>query len=130
MSAISYPFTLDGLGVLQSTSDPKKIYLDRLLTLLSTSPGQRPMLPEYGTDVLLALYENDNVVETAISQAIKSAVSIWMPEIDVENVRVSIPDEAGSVEVEIIIKLPNSTLTTLTVSSAIFNIDGTITATE
>lgn len=130
MSAISYPFTLDGLGVLQSTSDPRKIYLDRLLTLLSTSPGQRPMLPEYGTDVLLALYENDNVVETAISQAIKSAVSIWMPEIDVENVRVSIPDEAGSVEVEIIIKLPNSTLTTLTVSSAIFNIDGTITATE
>lgn len=88
------------------------------------------MLPEYGTDVLLALYENDNVVETAISQAIKSAVSIWMPEIDVENVRVSIPDETGSVEVEIIVKLPNSTLTTLTVSSAIFNIDGTITATE
>lgn len=130
MSAISYPFTLDGLGVLNSTSDPRKVYLDRLLTLLSTSPNQRPMLPDYGTDVLQALYENGNNLETSISQAVKKAVAVWMPEINVEQVLVSVPDEDGIAEVEIIIKLPNDLITTLSISTAIFNIDGTITVTE
>lgn len=130
MSAISFPYTLDGLGILQSTSDPRKVYLDRLLTLLSTSPNQRPMLPEYGTDVLQALYENGNNLETSISQAVRKAVSVWMPEISVEQVLVSLPDQDGIAEVEIVIKLPNDLLTTLSISTAIFNIDGTITATE
>jgi phage baseplate assembly protein W len=130
VSAISFPYTLDGLGVLESTSDPRKIYLDRLLTLLSTSPNQRPMLPEYGTDVLQALYENGNNLELSISQAVRRSVSVWMPEISVEQVLVSIPDEDGKAEVEIIIKLPNDLLTTLSISTAIFNVDGTITVTE
>ena len=130
MSAISFPYTLDGLGVLQGTSDPRKVYLDRLLTLLSTSPNQRPMLPEYGTDVLQALYENGNNLETSISQAVRKAVSVWMPEISVEQVLVSLPDQDGVAEVEIVIKLPNDLLTTLSISTAIFNLDGTITVTE
>lgn len=130
VSAISYPFTLSPLGVLDSTENPVKIYIDRLLTLLSTSPGQRPMLPEYGTDVLRALYENDNQLEFSINQAVRSAVNVWLPEISIEEINVSLPDEEGSAEVEILVKLPNSTITTLSVSTAIFNIDGTISATE
>jgi phage baseplate assembly protein W len=127
---ISYPFKLDFLGELQGTDDPVKVYTDRLLTLLSTSPGQRPMLPEYGTDVLRALYENDNQLELSINQAVRSAVSVWIPEISVEEIRVDLPDQEGKATVTILIELPNSTLTTLTVSTAIFNVDGTITATE
>ena len=50
---IAYPFKLSFLGELQGTEEPVKVYTDRLLTLLSTSPGQRPMLPEYGTDVFI-----------------------------------------------------------------------------
>ena len=130
VSAISYPFTLSPLGVLQSTSNSVKIYTDRLLTLLSTSTGQRPMLPEYGTDVLRALYENDNQLTPSITQAVKSAVAIWIPEIEIAEINVSLPEEDGFASVEILVRLPNSTLTTLTVSTAIFNIDGTISATE
>jgi phage baseplate assembly protein W len=88
------------------------------------------MLPEYGTDVLRALYENDNQLEFSINQAVRSAVNVWLPEISIEEINVSLPDESGSAEVEILVKLPNSTITTLSVSTAIFNIDGTISATE
>lgn len=130
MSPISYPYTLDPAGLLSSTEDPKKIYLDRLLTLLSTSPGQRPMLPNYGTDVLRALYENDNQLTVSINQAVRQSVGFWMPEISIQNIEVGLPDENGEASVNILIKLPNSLLTTLSVSTAIFNIDGTITATE
>lgn len=127
---ISYPFKLSFLGELQGTEEPVKVYTDRLLTLLSTSPGQRPMLPEYGTDVLRALYENDNQLETSINQAVRSAVAVWIPEISIEEISVTLPDQEGKATVTILIQLPNSTLTTLTVSTAIFNVDGTITATE
>lgn len=130
MSTISYPFTLSPLGVLESTENPIKVYTDRLLTLLSTSPGQRPMLPEYGTDVLRALYENDNQIELSINQAVRSAVAVWIPEIEIEEINVTLPDEDGTALVEILIQLPNSTLTTLSVSTALFNLDGTISATE
>jgi phage baseplate assembly protein W len=130
VSTISYPFTLSPLGVLESTENPIKVYTDRLLTLLSTSPGQRPMLPEYGTDVLRALYENDNQLELSISQAVRTAVAVWIPEITIEEINVTLPDEDGSASVEILVQLPNSTLTTLSVSTAIFNVDGTISATE
>lgn len=127
---IAYPFKLSFLGELQGTEDPVKVYTDRLLTLLSTSPGQRPMLPEYGTDVLRALYENDNQLEFSINQAVRSAVAVWIPEISIEEINVDLPDQEGKATVTILIQLPNSTLTTLTVSTAIFNVDGTITATE
>lgn len=127
---IAYPFKLSFLGELQGTEEPVKVYTDRLLTLLSTSPGQRPMLPEYGTDVLRALYENDNQLEISINQAVRSAVAVWIPEISIEEISVTLPDQEGKATVTILIQLPNSTLTTLTVSTAIFNVDGTITATE
>lgn len=129
-NAISYPFNIDALGVLDGTTSTAKIYLDRLLTLLSTSPGQRPMLPKYGTDVLRALYENDNQLELSINQAVKKAVGIWLPEISINEITVTLPNEDGFCTVTILVELPDSTLTTLSVSTAIFNIDGTITATE
>lgn len=88
------------------------------------------MLPKYGTDVLRALYENDNQLELSINQAVKQAVGIWLPEISVNEITVTLPNEDGFCTVTILVELPDSTLTTLSVSTAIFNIDGTITATE
>lgn len=125
-TAIAYPFKIDALGVLNSTDRVEKVYLDRLLTLLSTSPGQRPMLPDYGTNVLKSLYENDNDIQISIRESIKEAVGIWLPEIRVVDVLISSPDQSGTAKVDIQVLLPTSTLTTLSISTAIFNIDGTI----
>lgn len=125
--AISYPFDVDALGVLKSTQSIQKIYLDRLLTLLSTNPGQRPGLPEYGTDVLKALFENDNNLQISIRQAIQLAVAKWLPEISIDTIDISPTDSTGVSNVSITAILPNSTITTLSVNTSIFNIDGSIT---
>jgi len=45
MKAISFPFTLDPFGKTTSTTDQRKIYQDKVLTLLSTAVGERPMRP-------------------------------------------------------------------------------------
>ena len=39
MKAIAFPFTLDPFGKTTSSTNQKKIYQDRVLTLLSTAVG-------------------------------------------------------------------------------------------
>ena len=125
--AISYPYTIDGYGVVQTTENVNKIYLDRVLTLLSTRIGQRPILHEYGTNIEVALFENQNNLELAINQAITQAMARWIPEVGINKINITEPDQNGEALVELILELPNSTLTTLTVSTSNFAADGTIT---
>ena len=128
VKAISFPFSQDIFGVTSSTSTQSKVYLDRLLTLLSTNIGQRPMLPEYGTDIGAALFENDNDFPAAINVAVANAVSRWMPDVTLNNIEISELD-TGQVNVAVTILLPNGQATSLTVNSTVFNADGTINST-
>jgi phage baseplate assembly protein W len=125
--AIAYPYTLDGFGVVKPTTDVNKIYLDRVLTLLSTNVGQRPILTEYGTDIEAALFENENNFESAINQAIRQAMARWIPDVQVADIKVGVPDQDGIAQVNVTLVMPDSTLTSLTVSTSNFGADGTIT---
>jgi phage baseplate assembly protein W len=127
MKAISYPFTLDPFGVVESTENQTKIYQDRVLTLLSTAVGERPMRPTYGTDVARAMFENQTDAKKAIDQAIRKAISTWIPEVDVDSVNVTTFDDSGKVGVEVNIILPDFTSTTINVLSTTLNPNGSTT---
>lgn len=124
-SAINFPFTLDNFGVLISTTSSNKIYLDRVLTLLSTNMGQRPMLPEYGIDWGVALFENEGDARAAIPAALQDAIARWIPDVKVNNIKLQ--DQQDGIEyVTLELVLPDNTVTTLPISTATFNIDGTV----
>lgn len=125
--AINFPFTFRGNGTLVDTEDTAKIYIDRVLTLLSTNVGQRPMLPEYGTDLSHALFESDRFLEKEVVDAVNASVSRWIPDVIVEDVKVGLPGDNGIADVEITLRLPNDTLTAVQTNTAIFYADGTIT---
>ena len=125
--SISYPYTTDGFGVVKPTTNVNKIYLDRVLTLLSTNVGQRPMLPEYGTDIEKALFENNNDFESAVNQAVKDALARWIPDVSVAEIKIVSPNVDGIGTVNITLVLPDSTFTNLSVSTSNFASDGTIT---
>lgn len=125
MKAIVFPYTLDPFGETQATTTPSKIYLDRLLTLLSTQVGQRPMLPEYGTDLGRALFENEDNFRVAVKVAILTAVTTWLPELKIQNVDID-PLAEGYVNLRITVELPNAKITSVTVNSAIFGANGQI----
>lgn len=127
MKAISYPFTLDPFGKTTSTTDQRKIYQDRVLTLLSTAVGERPMRPTYGTNMAVAMFENQGNVEAAINQAIRSAVSNWIPELTVEKINVKNFLDTGAVTVEVNVTLPDFTEDSITVVSTTLNPDATTT---
>ena len=127
-SAINYPFTLSFFGVIDATDDPAKIYEDRILTLLSTNYGQRPMLPNYGTNLGAALFENENNLTKAIEQTIRVAIANWIPEVSVDSVIIGTIDPyTGETPVEIEVTLPDNLLLTISTTTAILNYDGTVT---
>ena len=127
MKAISFPFTLDPFGKVTSTTTQTKIYQDRVLTLLSTAIGERPMRPTYGTNISAAMFENQGNVEKAINQAVRSAIGIWIPELTVEQVNVTGFLEDGKVSVEVNVTLPDFTTSQIRVLSTTLNPDATTT---
>jgi len=126
-SAISYPYTLDTNGLVASAGTATKLYLDRVVTLLSTNVGQRPMMPEYGTDWSTSLFENENNYRRAIPIAISNAIRKWLPDIAVEKVELSGDEYSGIVYVNLSLKLPNNTIATMKINTGTFNYDGLVT---
>jgi phage baseplate assembly protein W len=127
MKAISYPFTLDPFGKTASTTDQRKIYQDRVLTLLSTAIGERPMRPTYGTNIATAMFENQGNVEKAINDAIRSAISTWIPDLTVNNIFIKGFLDTGAVTVELNVTLPDFIEDSITVVSTTLNPDATTT---
>lgn len=85
------------------------------------------MRPTYGTDVARAMFENQSDAKKAIDQAIRTAISTWIPEVDVDSVNVNTFDDSGKVGVEVNIILPDFTSTTVNVLSTTLNPNGSTT---
>ena len=121
--AISYPFIIDVDGVVEKTSDTSKIYLDKVVTLLSTHVGQRPFYPDYGVDWTTSFFENENVASSAIPNAIRIAVSRWIPEVSIEDIKLPALTD-GVQKVEIAVKLPSGNVASLKIDTKVFGYEG------
>jgi hypothetical protein len=85
---LPYPITKDPRGFLRTQSGVDQIKAD-LLTLLLTQPGERVMLPEFGTNLQKFIFEqNDNNLLEQVKEEIARAISLWEPRISVENIEV------------------------------------------
>jgi phage baseplate assembly protein W len=125
-SAISYPFLLDNFGVLNPAPTSNKIYIDRVLTLLSTNIGQRPMLPDYGVNWAQALFESESDASKAIPKALTSAIRSWVPDVKIASISIQ-NQQDGNEYVYLELVLPDNTTATLPINTATFNINGTVT---
>ena len=127
ITSVSFPYTVDPVGVVTNTITVTKLYLDRVVTLLSTNVGQRPMTPAYGVDWSTALFENDGNFKNAVTQAIKVAVATWIPEVSVTSVQISTDELNGINTVSLGVHLPDDTVANLTINPGLFTYDGTVT---
>ena len=124
--AISFPYTIDPNGIAQYTESATKIYVYRVLNLLSYYVGQRPMLPTYGVNWSKSLFENDSDAQIAIPLAISEAIAKWIPEVSVTSVDFVGNNFDGTENVIVSLKLPDDTLTSLTINTGTINYSGTI----
>jgi phage baseplate assembly protein W len=81
---------------LRPSSDGKLSFLggaekirQSILLILSTAPGERVMLPEYGCGIHELLFEaNTAALRASVQSQVQEALTRWEPRIDVLNVRV------------------------------------------
>lgn len=80
-------------GRLMYDSGPEKIR-QSLWLLLSTAPGERQMLPEYGCGIHdLAFKANSPTLHAVVQSKVRDSLLRWEPRIDVLDVHVETPPD-------------------------------------
>lgn len=98
----AFPLRTDATGGIALTSGPRKIE-EAIRLILATSPGERPMRPEFGCrihDHIFAPASSGTIV--AIENDVRAALVRWEPRIDVHDVVVTFDTrESGLVYIDI-----------------------------
>lgn len=93
---IQYPLVKTPRGILAQKNGINQIKAD-LLQLLLTNPGERVMLPSYGTPLRTLLFEpNDAILEIRAKQMIADSILTWEPRIVITNIEVKNKIEKSS----------------------------------
>ena len=88
-SGLQYPLVKGPHGLLAKKSSVDQIKAD-ILQLLLTNPGERVMLPEFGTPLRRLIFEpNDTILENEARVMISNAITRWEPRVSVTRLEVS-----------------------------------------
>lgn len=86
---LPYPIIKHPRGLLRTQSGINQIKSD-LLVLLLTNPGERVMLPSFGTPLNLLLFEpNDTIIVEQARQMIIDSISTWEPRVTIDQLEVT-----------------------------------------
>ena len=90
----SFPVKPGSNGRLVFLEGPEKVR-QSIWILLSTAPGERQMLPEYGCGIHELVFQaNTSTLRGLVESRVREALIRWEPRIDVIEVRVETPPEA------------------------------------
>lgn len=88
-TGMQYPLVKGPRGLLAKRTGIDQIKAD-MLQLLLTNPGERVMLPEFGTPLRQLVFEpNDTILEQEARRMISNSITTWEPRISVTNLQVS-----------------------------------------
>jgi len=81
--ALSLPFHFDSAsGGLATTTDPAKLWQDRVIVAVMTNLGERVMRPTFGSDAPKTVGHNLSDAVSIISQSVTVAFSRWLTDLD------------------------------------------------
>jgi len=104
MSEILYPFQLAKDGSIAVTGDVPSLEAQQHVdALVSTSQGERVMLPTYGVDVAANLFSNSaSAVSSGLTTDVQQAMAQWEPAIQVVEVTPQYSDlQEGIVNIQV-----------------------------
>jgi phage baseplate assembly protein W len=89
LKGFPFPIYKNPLGFLYTQIGAKNLKSD-LIQLILTNPGDRVMLPQYGTALRKYIFEqNTDTTKDAISAEISNSISTWEPRITVTAITVT-----------------------------------------
>jgi hypothetical protein len=99
------PFVGGNQGLMSLQSDERLIKND-ILQLLLTSPGERVMMPNFGTPIRTAPFEQlDQVTTDELERAIRRSLDAYEKRVIVDDVLLSRIDEHNLLDIKIFVRL-------------------------
>jgi hypothetical protein len=93
-----YPITKHPRGLLYTAKGANVLKAD-LLSLLLTNPGERVMLPTFGTPLNKLVFEpNDQEIINQAEEMILNAIKLWEPRVVIQNIILEITNDPNSME--------------------------------
>lgn len=105
---ITYPFTSNGFQhfYVDTNSTLKEKVRSQLMHIVFTPKGQRIRNPEFGTDLIKYIFDqNDNTTWEAVKQEVSDSVRRWASNININNIQIVKNDND---EAEIFVRLDYS----------------------
>jgi phage baseplate assembly protein W len=85
----AFPLRTDPTGGIALVAREREIE-EAIRLVLGTSPGERPMRPEFGCRIHDYVFASaDGATASAIAAEVREAIRRWEPRVDVEDVQVS-----------------------------------------
>jgi hypothetical protein len=93
----AFPLRTDATGGIALVSREREIE-EAIRLILGTSPGERPMRPEFGCRIHEYVFASaDGATASSIAAEVRAALRQWEPRINVEDVEVSFDRKDSSV---------------------------------
>lgn len=91
---IKLPIRLGKTGYFEQTFTTLDTVKADIVNLLLTRKGERPLQPNFGTDLAKVLFENIiDGIDTIIERIIQQAIDFWMPYVILEEIVVNTSPE-------------------------------------
>jgi phage baseplate assembly protein W len=130
INVINYPFSLSKniagtyINTVAATTDPKKIWQQRVLLVLGTRPGERLMRPDFGSNLHTVVFEPEATAGQIAKDSITQAFTAWLPNLELRQISPSFDPTTGTLTVSITYGLPNGEADSVTINTGIFNRSG------
>lgn len=110
--ALSFPFRFEAGGVASSLTT-QDIWKDRVYIAVFSGFNERAMKPGYGTNVASALFEDLDVADNVVTDAVNVAFSTWLQELSLLSVNTITDLDTSELIVEVNYRLPTQQIDSL-----------------
>jgi len=119
--AISLPFTLGFTGSIDTTTDQRKIWADRVLSVVGTALGERPQRYYFGSKVHFESFENVEQAQDGIERAISEAFAKYLPLLTFREITSTYSQDTGVLDVTVLYSLPDESLSEVKIGTVQIN---------
>ena len=104
---ISFPFTINSYGKVDTTLDQKKIWADRVYAVIGTLLTERVMRPKFGSDTAKELLSTEEEATSNAERSIKLAFATQLTSLTLSDVVAKYDTSTNILTIDITYSLPN-----------------------
>jgi len=105
--AITLPFSISSYGKVQTTTDFRKIWADRVYSVIGTLITERVMRPDFGSDAAKELLSTEEAMVKTVEDGARIAFIKFLPSLTLEDLVASYDTSSNILKIDISYSLPN-----------------------